>query len=215
MRALSGTILAPLLQFRWPTKAEAMAAEIIPPPPGKASMRTLHDSELAVAVYPTFSYNAVGGGGLAKAEQDGDVVHLTFDPATLVIPDVNYRNTTFMGVPMAPPFSIAVKPRKLEGFVDRKTGRAELTFLADFLFTAGPLYKAPPLVVTTLLTTESVQGDVQGGTGKRMDEQGFAKLVGIARLNPTKDVLLDRFLMLPNDCKAVMSCQFAFNPIAA
>lgn len=77
-------------------------------------MRTLHDSELAVAIYPTFNYNAVGGGGLAKAEQDGDVVHLTFDPATLVIPDVNYRNTTFMGVPMAPPFSIAVKPRKLE-----------------------------------------------------------------------------------------------------
>lgn len=103
----------------------------------------------------------------------------------------------------------------LQGFVDRKTGKAELTFLADFFFTAGPLYKAshfflqhvmkewklmqgscivsyvalssacqhdfsvmmqaPPLVVTTLLTTESVQGDVQGGTGKRMDERGFAK----------------------------------------
>ncbi|EIE27029.1 hypothetical protein COCSUDRAFT_83588 [Coccomyxa subellipsoidea C-169] len=105
-------------------------------------MRTLHDSELAVAIYPTFTYNALGGGGLAKATQDGDIVHLTFDPATLNIPDVNYRNTTFMGVPMAPPFSIAVQPRKLEGFVDRKTGKAELTFLADFLFTAGPLYKA-------------------------------------------------------------------------
>lgn len=77
-------------------------------------MRTLHDSELAVAIYPTFNYNALGGGGLAAARQDGDIVHLTFDPATLNIPDVNYRNTTFMGVPMAPPFSIAVHPRKLE-----------------------------------------------------------------------------------------------------
>lgn len=61
-------------------------------------MRTLHDSELAVAIYPTFTYNALGGGGLAKATQDGDIVHLTFDPATLNIPDVNYRNTTFMGM---------------------------------------------------------------------------------------------------------------------
>ena len=77
-------------------------------------MRTLSDSELAIAVYPTFSYNSMGGGGLATAREEGSVVHITFDPSTLSIPDVNYRNTTFMGVPMAPPFSIAVKPKKLE-----------------------------------------------------------------------------------------------------
>ena len=77
-------------------------------------MRTLSDSELAVAVYPTFSYNSVGGGGIASATQDGSIVRIQFDPSTLSIPDVNYRNTTFMGVPMAPPFSIAVKPKKLE-----------------------------------------------------------------------------------------------------
>ena len=133
-------------------------------------MRTLGDSELAISIYPTFSYNSLGGGGVAKATQSGDVVHLTFDPRTVVIPDVNYSNTTFMGVPMAPPFNISVHPKKLEvglvhrdgkviakvskaisnapglvrtlqGFVDRKTGVAELTFMADFMFTAGPLYK--------------------------------------------------------------------------
>jgi hypothetical protein len=38
------------------------------------------------------------------------------------------------------------------------------------------------------------------------------RLVGIARLAPTSDVLLDRFLMLPTDCKALMSAQFEFNP---
>ncbi len=77
-------------------------------------MRTLSDSELAVAVYPTFSYNSVGGGGIASARRDGEIIYMTFDPSTLSIPDVNFRNTTFMGVPMAPPFSIAVKPKKLE-----------------------------------------------------------------------------------------------------
>lgn len=77
-------------------------------------MRTLSDSELAVSVYPTFAYNALGGGGIATAEQHGNIVRLTFDPAAVNIPDVNYRNTTFMGVPMAPPFSIAVQPKQLE-----------------------------------------------------------------------------------------------------
>ena len=57
----------------------------------QASMRTLGDSELAISVYPTFSYNALGGGGVATCEQSGDVMHLTFDPHTVVIPDVNYR----------------------------------------------------------------------------------------------------------------------------
>ncbi len=36
--------------------------------------------------------------------------------------------------------------------------------------------------------------------------------MGIARLEPTKDVLLDKFLRLPSDCKALMSAQFVFNP---
>ncbi len=57
----------------------------------QAAMRTLGDSELAISIYPTFSYNALGGGGLATCEQSGDVMHLTFDPRTVVIPDVNYR----------------------------------------------------------------------------------------------------------------------------
>ena len=77
-------------------------------------MRTLEDSELAISVYPTFSYNALGGGGVAAAKQNGNVVHLVFDPESVNIPDVNYRNTTFMGVPMAPPFNISVRPKKLE-----------------------------------------------------------------------------------------------------
>ena len=91
----------------------------------QVSMRTLSGSELAVAVYPTFSYNSSGGGGVATAQEDGSIVHMTFDPSTLTIPDVNYRNTTFMGVPMAPPFSIAVKPRKLEVGISFDAPRAQ------------------------------------------------------------------------------------------
>jgi hypothetical protein len=34
--------------------------------------------------------------------------------------------------------------------------------------------------------------------------------VGVARLAPVNDLLLDRFLGLPTDCMAVMSSQFVF-----
>ena len=34
----------------------------------------------------------------------------------------------------------------LQGYIDRSTGKAELTFLANFMFTAGPLYSVRPQV---------------------------------------------------------------------
>jgi len=37
--------------------------------------------------------------------------------------------------------------------------------------------QAPPLVVTTNLTTESVQGKTQGGQGSRMDKNGVTRKV--------------------------------------
>ena len=34
-----------------------------------------------------------------------------------------------------------------QGYLDRATGEINLDFDAEFVFTAGPLYKAPPLQV--------------------------------------------------------------------
>ena len=51
-----------------------------------------------------------------------------------------------------------------------------------------------------------------GLRGRAMIQGCGSRLVGIARLEPTKDMLLDKFLRLPSDCKALMSAQFAFNP---
>lgn len=49
----------------------------------------------------------------------------------------------------------------LQGTVDRGTGKVELQFEARFNFTASvlgrTLYSAPPLLVTTALTTASAQ----------------------------------------------------------
>ena len=130
---------------------------------------------------------------------------------------------------MVPPFRIKIKPVKLEvtetffawlqrsigmtgahavksvqGEINRATGEAALEFIANFMFTAGPIYKvslqgamsfvseakcayihdsssfdlqAPPLYVVTHLTTEEVQGTRRHGNGSRLDANGFSRYV--------------------------------------
>lgn len=174
-------------------------------------MRALKDSELAVSVYPTFTYDASGGGGIADAHDLGDGrLHVKFDADTLYIPDVYYKTAKFLGAPMAPPFRIKIKPVKLEGEINRTTGEAALEFIANFMFTAGPLYKAPPLYVVTKLTTEEVQGTRRHGKGTRLDADGFSRLVGCATVPKTDSWPIDKFLMLPDETFAVMAAQFVF-----
>lgn len=88
--------------------------------------------------------------------------------------------------------------------------QVELNFKAKFFFSTGRLYRPPPLVVDTLLTTESAQGVIRGGTGSRMDADGNCKLAGVARLVPINDWFMDNFLMLPSDCLASMAANITF-----
>jgi hypothetical protein len=193
--------------------ASAAAVQSIPrPAPGQVTMRSLQDSELAIGIYPKFTYDAAGGGGVASAKDVGNGrVEVSFDLTRLNIPDVYSRTAKFMGVPLLPPFKIRIQPTRLEGYVDRSTGMVELDFEARFMFTAGKLYKAPPLLVTTHLTSEEVQGKIRTGQGSRLDEHGFARLVGVATVPKTQDWALDKFLMLPTETYAVMSSQFLFD----
>ena len=48
----------------------------------------------------------------------------------------------------------------LQGTIDRETGQAQLQFIADFMFTAGFLYKAPPLKVSQALIAAVRQGRI-------------------------------------------------------
>ncbi|GAB4820476.1 hypothetical protein N2152v2_007522 [Parachlorella kessleri] len=177
----------------------------------KVVLRTLRDCQLAVSVYPTFDYNAAGGGGQGTVATQGDLLHVTFDPASLQIPPIKYSTTAILGIPIPPPLEIAIRPRKLEGTVNPATGEAELEFLADFAFTAAPLYTAAPLVVATTLTTEASEGAFRKGQGQRLGGDGRARLVGVARVPRTEDGFLNSFLMLPTDALAVLSAEIEFS----
>lgn len=175
-------------------------------------LSTLSDCQLAVSIYPKFSYNAKGGGGLGKVtKEEGDLIHVEWNSEDLLIPDINYSSSKVLGIPIPPPLNIKINPKVLKGTINRVTGEAALDFLAGFEFEAGPFYKAPPLVVETSLTTENSRGPLLKGTGSRMNGNGRAKLVGVARVPKTGDGFLDGFLMLPTDALAVLSADIDFS----
>lgn len=80
--------------------------------------------------------------------------------------------------------------------------QVDLEFKAKFLFSIGSIYKAPPLLVETVLTSEESKGTMRNGRGERLNEEGRCRLVGVATVEPINDFLLDSFLGLPTECLA-------------
>jgi hypothetical protein len=178
----------------------------------RVMLETLADCRLAVSAYPEFAYNAAGGGGAGTVTPRADgLLDLDFDAAALRIPAVQASTARVLGVPIPPPLRIAIRPRSLRGTLDPATGVVRLDFDAEFEFTAGALYAAPPLQVSTTLTTERTAGAQRAGEGRRLGADGRATLVGVARVPRTGDGLIDGFLMLPADALAVLSAELHFS----
>lgn len=122
-----------------------------------------------------------------------------------------YSTSAVLGIPIPPPLKISILPEKLQGTIDPTTGETNLDFLARFEFTVASLYKAPPLLVSTVLTSESSTGKLRKGVGERLTANGHAMLVGVAEVPKTGDGFLDSFLILPTDALAVMSAEMKFS----
>lgn len=88
--------------------------------------------------------------------------------------------------------------------------QVDLEFKAKFLFSVGSIYKAPPLVVETVLTSEESKGAMRNGRGERLNTEGRCRLVGVATVEPINDFLLDSFLGLPTECLADLNALIAF-----
>ena len=87
--------------------------------------------------------------------------------------------------------------------------QVELVFRARFLFSVGSIYRAPPLMVETTLTSEESRGSMRSGRGERMDEEGRCKMVGVAVVDPINDALMNAFLGLPTECIAILNAKIS------
>lgn len=112
---------------------------------------------------------------MGTATTSGDTQHVVFDPASLRIPPLDYRSTKLFGIPLPPPLKIDIVPKALQGEVDTATGQARLSFDAEFCFSVGALYKAPPLSVVTDLTTETSSGEIHTAQGQRRGPDGSCR----------------------------------------
>lgn len=83
--------------------------------------------------------------------------------------------------------------------------QVDLEFIAKFSFSVGSLYRAPPLLVKTILTSEESKGSMRSGRGERLDKEGRCRLVGVATVDPIDDWFMNTFLGLPTECLAILN----------
>lgn len=170
---------------------------------------TLDGCGLAIGGWPRFQYDASGGGGHAHCQAaSAGASRLVFDPQTLRIPPLNRATTRLLGLPLPPGLTIEVLPERLEG-EQAATGALQLLFQARFRFRAGSWYRAPDLLVNSLLSTGAVRSRRHRLHGQPPDATGEALLVGVAVVAPSGDAWLDRFLGLPDEALAVLRCRIS------
>jgi hypothetical protein len=98
---------------------------------------------------------------------------------------------------------VNIEPNDMTGQIDFCTGIMTMPF--DAKFTPEILgTKQKEMSVVTDLTTETSMGDVYTLMGIRLSRAGDLKLVGVARVPKTDDVLVDGLLGLPTDAATNM-----------
>ncbi|XP_047335053.1 uncharacterized protein LOC124938625 [Impatiens glandulifera] len=173
--------------------------------------QTLGACKLGISRYPDFEYNAQGGKGIGSGSNIiGGKIYVKFDEKSLYIPPLTSATTNFLGLPLPPFLRIDIVPQLFQGIIDQESGKVELEFKAKFLFSIGSIYRARPLIVETVLTSEKSEGKMRSGEGEKLNEEGNCRLVGVATVKPIDDVLLDNFLSLPTECLADLKANIIF-----
>jgi len=173
-------------------------------------LESLSHCELVIGDYPSFHYDARGGGGITtqnKTEDNGSQ-SVSFDPESFRIPPLNWKTTKFLGLPMPPGLEIEIVPRILNGTFNLKSGYMSLILEADFVFSIFSLIKAPELKIKTCLNTEELLTENHKMGAQTIQSNGRATLTGVARVPRTGQKYLDTFLSLPNDATAKLHCKF-------
>ena len=196
---------------------------------GVATLLIKKNSRLGIGRYPDFTYDASGGKAVGRWEKtDESAYRVRFD--AIDIPALTSRTTTLFGaLPIPPPLKIEIRPEEeLQGTVNAVTGAVDLVFDASFCFTVGPLYAAPPLRVSTTLTTAASSGELRRAEGDSMtmistnnrthddtEMRGSCRLVGVSTVpkvdirpeTSIPDVLFSSFLQLPTEALADLTAE--------
>ena len=172
-------------------------------------LNSLKGCRLKIGSYPSFAYNASGGGGIAQLlpSKKPNILYLTFSSKTFSIPPLTSKTTKFLSLPLPPGLKIEMFMDKLEGTIDKNSGEVLFKFESKFFFSVGTIIKFPHLLVKTLLTTGKVKSQLHEEKGLTLQKDGKAKLVGISKIPPTRNKILDTFLGLPNEALAALQCE--------
>tara|TARA_Y100001968_G_scaffold330508_1_gene382580 strand:+ start:2039 stop:2587 length:549 start_codon:yes stop_codon:yes gene_type:complete len=171
-------------------------------------LRSLEGCRLAIGSYPSFDYDARGGGGKATVDvtQQNNVLNISFLSEAFSIPPLTSQTTKFLSLPIPAGLKIVMAMDKLEGTLDTKSGEIFLNFEARFVFSIFSIFHFPDLIIKTSLETGKVKSNLFEEEGLVLQKDGKATLVGIALVPTTKNKILDAFLGLPNEALAVLQC---------
>lgn len=180
------------------------------------NFKTMKACKLGISRYPDFEYNAEAGKGTGTGTRkttNGDEISVSFDVKTLYIPPLTSATTKFLGLPMPPFLKIDIIPELFQGSIDQESGRVDLEFTAKFLFSVGSIYRAPPLLVKTVLSSDESKGEIRSGRGERLDKEGKCRLVGVAIVDPIDDLFMNTFLGLPTECLANLNAVISLSTL--
>ncbi len=173
------------------------------------NLKSLEDCKLKIGHYPTFTYNAKGGGGNAeivstKKNGDQDII---FDPNKFNIPNLNFITTSILGIPLLPGLEIVINTEELSGNISVNENTVNLSFNARFRLQIFNVIKAPDLIIKTFLSNKMPNNKRTSTTIQNRTRNSIYKLTGRACVKKTGNMLLDTFLNLPTEAEAILNCE--------
>ena len=172
-------------------------------------LKSLDGCRLKIGSYPSFFYDAYGGGGEGTLlpSKNKEILCLSFSSKTFSIPPLTSRTTKFLSLPLPPGLKINMTMDKLEGTIDKNSGEVLLKFESRFILSIWNIIQFPDLLVKTLLKTGKVKSELYEKEGHVRQKDGKTKLVGISVIPITGNKVLDTFLGLPNEAVAELQCE--------
>ena len=172
-------------------------------------LKSLEGCRLKIGSYPSFFYNALGGGGKGSLlpSKKKNILYLKFSCQTFSIPPLTSKTTRFLFLPLPPGLKIEMFMDKLEGTINENSGEVLFKFESKFIFSIGGIIEFPYLLVKTTLQTGKVKGTLHEGHGLVRQKTGKTTLVGISIIPPTGNKILDTFLGLPSEAIAELQCE--------